>query len=91
MQTMGEQMYSIVINGKVLDYKFRNYKLKFMQNFYVGNIFIGQIFKMKKGNWSCVPKNPHPLAPMDGFRSRFDAAECLLKMEGYRRKERDER
>lgn len=78
-------MYLIIVDGKVLDYKFKKHKAAdFIYSFYIGDIFVGQLFRMRKNGWSCVPRDSYPLSPMDGFRSRFDAAECLLKMCGYR-------
>jgi hypothetical protein len=81
-------MNSLVWKGKVHDYHFK--KLgddNWHVAFYCGNIFMGQIFRMSNGrhtSWTAVPKVPTNLGPFDGFRTRFDACEMILKVNGYR-------
>jgi len=77
-------MYSIVIDGQVVDYKFRKRVENNSYIFSIGTIYVGQIFKIGKRSWSVIGKTPNKLCPVDGFRSRLDAAEFLLKLEGYR-------
>ena len=72
-------MYSVIINGKVLDFKFKRLN-DFTYNFSVGDIFLGQIYHIDK-SWSCVSfLASSDLCPINGFRTRFDAAEMLLKI-----------
>ncbi|MGD9161858.1 MAG: hypothetical protein PVG39_25835 [Desulfobacteraceae bacterium] len=47
-------MYSRVVNGKVLDYKFKKTAMNFAYVFYLGDILIGTVYRMKKGRWCCV-------------------------------------
>ena len=78
-------MQSAIVNGKVLDFRYKKSGLDFITKFCIGygdnEIYVGQIFKMKNG-YSVVGKTPHPLSPIDGLRTRWQAAELLLKMEG---------
>jgi len=75
-------MMSAIVNGKVLDFKYKKGGQDFITVFYIGNIYVGQIFKMSNG-WSVVGKTKNSLGPIDGLRSRWQAAELLLRMEGY--------
>lgn len=73
-------MYSETVDGKVLDYRFRQVKeLPYIYDFFIGDIYIGKMFKMKKGSWSAVSAYPNALFPIAGFKSRLDCAEILLK------------
>lgn len=80
-------MNSSIVDGKVLDWKYKKTSQEFITNFFIGDIFIGQIFKM--GNiWSCVSfhttnATTSALCPMNGFKTRYHAAVCLLKLCGY--------
>lgn len=71
-------MYSAIVDGEVLDFHFK-LLIKDQYGFYLGNIFVGQIFHCNK-SWSCVSYKPHELNPVSGFKTRYDAAEMLLKM-----------
>jgi hypothetical protein len=73
-------MMSVIKDGKVLDFRFKKTTQKFRTLFYVGDIFVGQIFKIRR-TYSVVGKNPHPLSPIRGLATRWQAAELLLKME----------
>jgi len=75
-------MMSAIVDGKVLDFKFKNGGQDFLTLFYIGNIFVGQIFKMRHG-WTVVGKSPNVLSPIDGIATRWQAAQLLLRMEGY--------
>lgn len=75
-------MHSIVIDGKVFDYKYKKIN-EFSYAFYIGGLLIGRVFKMKI-YWSCISEKPNKLCPMDGFINRFYASEFLLKLNGYR-------
>jgi len=75
-------MYSVNVAGKVLDYKYKK-QTEIIYAFYIGDILIGQLFKMRRG-WSAVSWKTHSeLCPVHGFRTRFDASEFLLKVNGY--------
>ena len=79
--------YSTVYEGKVLDWKFTKTKHGFTAyNFYIGDILIGQLFKMKEQTWSAVSFfKTQKVCPVDGFRSRYHAAQFLLKVNGLQR------
>ena len=74
-------MHSLVVNGNVLDFKYKKIALGY--TFYLGDIYVGQIFKMRKHEWSVVGKTPSNLTPVHGFGSRWHASEFLLKLEGF--------
>ena len=76
-------MYSVIIDGKVLDFHYKRVKAApNIHNFYVGDIFIGQVFKMRH-YWSCVSfKKPCDLCPAHGFKNRYWASEFLLRING---------
>jgi len=78
-------MYSTIVNGKVLDWHFKSLGPTCLSAFYIGDVYVGQVGKMRKGNWSaaCGNKPSAGLCPVNGFRSRLDAAEFLLKLGGY--------
>ena len=83
-------MYSTMIKGKVYDFKFvkRDIDTVFKLVHKEDSITMGQLFKMRKGTWSAVglPKNSEHMEinkgiyPVDGFRTRMDAAEFILEM-----------
>jgi len=75
-------MYSVVVDGKVLDFKFKRLN-DFTYAFYIGDILVGQVFHMKT-SWSCVSHTTNTLCPVAGFKSRYYAADFLLKLGGYR-------
>jgi hypothetical protein len=77
-------MKSTIVDGAVLDWRFKK-RNAFTFAFYIGDIFVGQIFKMRR-RWSVVGKSPNILCPIDGLASRADAAELLLKLEGFTKK-----
>ena len=74
-------MMSHIHNGQVLDYHYKK-----LGNggyaFYIGDIYIGQLYKVGKA-WSVVGRAPNKLCPIEGFISRWKAAQFLLKLEGY--------
>lgn len=78
-------MMSAIVNGKVLDFRYKKSGQEFITRFYIGydkdEIYVGQIFKMQHG-YSVVSKTPNPLSPIHGLRTQWQAAELLLKMEG---------
>jgi len=78
-------MQSAIVNGKVLDFRYKKGGLDFITKFCIGydndEIYVGQIFKMAHG-YSVVGKTPNALSPIDGLRTRWQAAELLLRMEG---------
>ena len=75
-------MYSIVLEGKVLDFHFKKApKVKGMYFFYVGDIRVGSVHKIFN-YWSAVSIHPNTLCPVAGFRTRYHAAEFLLKIAG---------
>jgi hypothetical protein len=77
-------MYSVVVNGKVLDMRWKRCKeAPYIHFFYLGDILIGQVFKSEK-YWSCVSqKHVNDLCPVHGFKDRYWASEFLLKINGY--------
>ena len=75
-------MYSVIVDGNVLDFKYKR-GFEFSYAFYIGDILIGQVFNMGR-HWSGVSWEPHPLGAVSGFKTRHDAAEFLLKLNGYR-------
>ena len=78
-------MQSAIVNGKVLDFRYKKGGQDFVTKFCIGygknEIYVGQIFKMANG-YSVVSKTINPLNPISGLRTRWQAAELLLKMEG---------
>ena len=74
-------MLSLVVEGKVLDWRFKKLN-DFTYAFYVGDIYVGQVFKMKGRSWSAVSSKPNEIHPIDGFKSRYYASEFLLKLNG---------
>jgi len=77
-------LISCIVDGKVLDWKFKKGMMAFVYNFYIGDIYVGQVFNMG-GAWTAIGNTPHDLAPFAGFATRRHAAEFLLKAEGYTR------
>ena len=75
-------MYSIIVDGKVLDFKWKKHT-EFSYVFYIGDIAVGQVFRMRN-SWTCVSHTPNKLCPVDGFKTRMYASEFLLKISGYR-------
>ena len=73
--------YSVIINGEVLDYRFKKLQTGFHYAFYVGDIYVGQVFNMGK-YWSAVAADGNSLCPINGFKNRLYACEILLKMRG---------
>ncbi len=78
-------MQSAIVDGKVLDFRYKKGGQDFITKFCIGygedEIVVGQIFKMQD-SYSVVSKTPHPLSPVNGLKTRWQAAELLLKMEG---------
>jgi len=79
-------MYSVTLNGQVLDFHYKKLKGSKCHAFYIGDILIGKIFKMRR-YWSAVSDQPNYLCPVDGFKTRYHASEFLLKLQGYWGKE----
>ena len=83
-------MYSTKIKGKVYDFKFvkRDIDTVFKLVREGDSIVMGQLFKMRKGTWSAVGLHKDSehmeinkgIYPVDGFRTRMDAAEFILRM-----------
>lgn len=76
-------VYSACHEDEVLDFKFTKPSPDgFCYNFYISNrnkeMFIGQIFKLRKHKWSAISWMKK--GRVDGFGSRMDAAEYLLKL-----------
>lgn len=75
-------MYSKIIDGKVLDFKYK--KNHYGYDFSIGDIYIGQVSNISN-RWSAVycnrmSGNPVTLGHVDGFSTRLDACEFLLKV-----------
>ena len=78
-------MMSAIVDGKVLDFHFRRCKVNnWVVFFYIGDIYVGQISKSRRRHYTVVGKTPNKLSPISGLATRWQAAELLLKMEGYR-------
>lgn len=79
-------MYSLQLDGKVLDYQFKKQKqLGFGYLFFTGDIYQGQVFNTKRG-WTALASDSESrrCQLVKGFRSRLDAAEYILQANGYR-------
>ncbi len=76
---LGNMPLSTIYNGEVLDWHFKKGGQDFIYNFYIGDILIGQIFHIKK-SWDAVSWYPNNVCPVNGFRTRYDAAEFLLRL-----------
>lgn len=78
-------MYSVVHNGKVLDFKYKRQN-DFTVAFYIGDIFIGQIFKLERKYsaviWREIPAN-NARRQVNGFASRYDASQYMLEATGF--------
>lgn len=71
-------MQSIVLNNKVLDFKYKRCASN-SYTFHVGDLFIGRVFKLDSG-WSVVGAGSNKLCPVHGFKTRYSASEFLLKL-----------
>jgi len=79
-------MYSVIVDGKVLDFRYKNMPLNSSYVFYIGDIYVGQIFKIRN-YWAIVPRTPvSSNVPLSGFATRYHASEALLTIEGYLKK-----
>ena len=74
-------MNSLVVAGKVLDYKFIK-QSNAIYAFYLGDQLIGQCFRMSR-YWSCVSYNHHRMGSVSGFKTRILAADYMLKLGGF--------
>ncbi len=72
-------MYSVIINKKVLDIRYKKLKYNTVYSIYLGDIYIGQAHKLKN-TWSAVTSIGHSLFPINGFRARIDVVELLVKI-----------
>jgi hypothetical protein len=78
--------YSTIVNGEVLDWHFKPLGNSCLTAFYIGDIYVGQVANMGQGGWSAATgANPHSIMPVNGFKTRTDAAIFLLKIEEYQR------
>ena len=80
---------SCCYEGKVFDFHYKqNKSQKFIYNFYIGDVFIGQLFKLGKHDWSAVPWHEKGRGKSEqGFGSRYQASNYLLKVTGFISKE----
>lgn len=72
-------MTSSVVNGKVLDWHWKNRKTDVL--FYVGDIYIGQLFNRRVCGWAALHKTPNEIGLAEGFKTRYAASHFLLKFE----------
>lgn len=76
-------MYSHIVNGEVLDFKFKKLKTSdsglIIYVFFIGHIRLGSIHKLGK-SWCAVSVFPNDICPVRGFRTRLDAGELLLTL-----------
>ena len=74
-------MQSIILDGKVLDFRYA--KRAYGYVFFIGDVLIGEVFsptEYDKG-WVAVSHyKSHAVCPVSGFRTRYDAALFLLKL-----------
>lgn len=70
---------SSVIEGKVLDWKWKKRKTDTL--FYIGDIYIGQLFFFKNKGWSALHRLPQSIGLVEGFKTRYAASNFLLKFE----------
>lgn len=70
-------LISTIIDGKVLDWSFK--KFEYGYNFYIGDKLYGQIFKQSTG-WSAVPYEKSLGFPVDGFKTRYTAANFIKEL-----------
>jgi hypothetical protein len=79
--------YSCCVDGKVLDWKFTKCKASYnspVWNFHLGGTFIGKIFKGTFRGWNPVVYHTRcPFGGLNGFATRYDAAEYMLKVCGF--------
>ena len=72
-------MLSAIVDGKVLDYKYK----KIQENHYVfniGDICIGEIFKMRSGWGVVVTYKPSiSVGVVYGFKTRTNAAQYMIQ------------
>lgn len=86
-------MYSAIVDGEVLDYHYKkHFHYKDWYCFYIGDVYVGNIIpKTRRRSWSALANGvcynsgePKGFCLVDGFATRFDAAEYLLRVQGYR-------
>lgn len=80
--------YSTIVDGKVLDWHFKPMSSG-LQAFYIGDKYVGQVGKFRN-YWVAATVKGYRVRgvfPVDGFRTRYHAAEFLLKMGGYNPKD----
>jgi hypothetical protein len=80
--------YSCNVDGKVLDWKFTKSKAssgtEITWNFFLGETFIGQMVKARRSGWDpYVHHTRCPFGGLQGFATRYDAAEYMLKVCGF--------
>lgn len=78
-------MYSVIHNGKVLDFKYEKHH-KNCVRFYIGDIFIGLIFTHDRKFSAVVYHDVRVQGVMrsvKGFASRYDASAYMLEATGY--------
>lgn len=66
-----------LVDGKVLDYHF--YQRNEDTCFFIGDKCLGTIWKMRFG-WTAASLFENRYGPMNGFKTRMDAAQYLLKV-----------
>ena len=76
--------YSVIVNGKVVDIKYKKVQDGWHQSVWLEDMLLGQIFNLGKQGWSVVSwKKLDRTAPVYGFKSRRFATDYLLKLNGY--------
>lgn len=70
--------YSVVHEGKVLDYKFKKMN-EFTYSFWVGDIYLGQVFNMDT-SWTAVTRPATGFGPVNGFKTRVDACQFIIQV-----------
>lgn len=80
---------SIIYKGEIVDFKFKQHKRQpYHYSFWLTptkgkDIIMGQVFKLQTG-WTAVSYKAHEMNNISGFKTRTDAAEYIVKLQGCR-------
>ena len=76
-------MQSLILDGKVLDFKYREIKFG-VYSFSTGHISQGTLYNLGKLGWTAVSNSSKSsMNNISGFITRYKAAEYLLRLNGY--------
>jgi hypothetical protein len=75
--------YSIIVDGKVLDLRFKRLG-NGLQAIYFDDLYFGQVGDMGRNmGWCAISKDPYPFMPVYGFKTRLAAVKFVLKLAGH--------